>query len=269
MSTYYLHDGRNELGPFTLEELKKQVLTRNTPLRQKDTNNWLPAEKLTELKPLLVPKKIRRPKDIVPVVTERVIDLHQRKPVILYGTALCAALLAGLSFYTVGRSSASVVVPQAVGATKLVAVPLPTKVVAATELSIAAAPKVIKPSAEDEAKATRLRWRKLISAANSNYGIGFLGGIKDLNVIITNRTAYPIDQAVAKVTYIKANGEVWKTKLITLYSIPPHESKEQPVPDVGRGKKAKVSIQKVVSKKMKFSYTEGQPIKNTEDPYVL
>jgi hypothetical protein len=74
---------------------------------------------------------------------------------------------------------------------------------------------------------------------------------------------------VAKITYIKSNGSIWKTKLITIYGVPAHDSKEQSVPDVGRGKKVKVSIQKIVSKKMKFSYTEGQKIKSPDDPYVI
>jgi hypothetical protein len=40
------------------------------------------------------------------------------------------------------------------------------------------------------------------------------------------------------------------------------------VPDVGRGKKVTISLQKIISKKMKFSYTDGKKITNHEDPYV-
>lgn len=267
MSTYYLHDGRNEVGPFTIDLLKKQKLTRNTPLRQTNTDKWMPAEKLADLKPLLVPQKIRRPKDIVPVVA----GLHRRKPRVLYGAALGVALLAGLSFYSLNDSSAANDRPETAAAVQASEQTLQAANTVALPPSKAGEKKVVAKTtaADDAAKASRQQWRKLISAANSNYGIGLLGGIKNLEVIITNRTDYPIDQAVAKVTYIKANGEVWKTKLITLYGIPAHDSKDQSVPDVGRGKKVTVSLRKVISKKMKFSYTEGQQIKNPEDPYVL
>ena len=88
-----------------------------------------------------------------------------------------------------------------------------------------------------------------------------------MSVTVNNRSAYPIDEAVVNVTYIKASGGVWKTKLVTIYGVPANDSKEQSLPDVGRGKKVKVSLYKVISKKMKFSFTEGQKITNKQDPY--
>src|SRR5215210_5677493 len=99
MSTYYIHDGRNEVGPFSIDLLKKQKLTRSTPIRQMGTDNWMPAEKLAPLKEVVVPRKIRRPQDIVPVVKERIADLRQRKPRLLYGSLLFIALIAGVSLY--------------------------------------------------------------------------------------------------------------------------------------------------------------------------
>ena len=88
-----------------------------------------------------------------------------------------------------------------------------------------------------------------------------------MSVTVNNRSTYPIDEAVVNVTYIKASGGVWKTKLVTIYGVPAHDSKEQSLPDVGRGKKVKVSLYKVISKKMKLSFTEGQKITNKQDPY--
>lgn len=265
MSTYYIHDGRNEVGPYSIDLLKKQKLTRNTPIRRMGTDHWMPAEKLAPLKEVVVPRKIKRPQDIVPVIKERIADLKERRPRILYGSLFLIALLAGISFYSITKKRAP--------ALQQVVVPGQAEVVARfAPQTTAELPKEEKKApavSEDKAKATRLRWNKLIAATNSNYGIGFLGGIKDLSVIISNRTDYAIDEAMAKITYFKANGSIWKTKLITIYGVPAHDSKDQSVPDVGRGKKVKVSIQKIVSKKMKFSYTEGQKVKNPDDPYVI
>jgi len=264
MSTYYLHDGRNEVGPLTIDILKKQKLTRNTPVRQKDTNSWMPAEKIGELKELVATRKIKRPKDIVPVMMERITDLHYRKPKALYGGLLGIALMAGISIYSINKATAQKEEQPSVVAETQQSIATTQK----TAAGITAKPEIEKPiEKEDATKAARLKWNKLISASNSNYGIGFLGGIKDLSVTITNRSDYPIDEAIVKVTYIKANGGIWKTKYITINGVPAHDSKEQSVPDVGRGKKVKVSLYKVVSKKMKLSYTDGQKIKNAEDPY--
>jgi hypothetical protein len=266
MSTYYLHDGRNEMGPFTIDVLKKQKLTRSTPVRQKDSNIWMPAEKLPALKELVAPRKIKRPKDIVPVLRERITDLHYRKPKALYGGLLAIALIAGISIYSIRKATALKEEQEqpVIAETKK---SFPTTQHMA--VGVAAKPEIKKPvEKEDATRAARQKWNKLINATNSNYGIGFLGGIKDLKVSITNRSNYHIDEAIAKVTYIKANGGIWKIKLVAVQGIPAHDSKEQSVPDVGRGKKVKVSLYKVVSKKMKFSYTEGQKIKNAVDPYL-
>lgn len=264
MSTYYFHDGRNELGPFSLDLLKKQNLSRNTPIRQKDTDSWMPAEKLAELKELVAPRKIRRPKDIVPVVLDRALSFRQRRPRTMYALLFCIALLAGFSIYSISKP-----IKNNTAQKQLPTPPTPVRHNSLLPVAGVEEKKIFKEELpkEDKEKNTRVRWTKLISATNSSYGIGFLGGIKDLKIIVTNRSDYPIDEAVAKVSYIKGNGSIWKIKLVTIYGVPAHDSKEQSLPDVGRGKKVTVSFNKIVSKKMKFSYTAGKKIVNPEDPY--
>ena len=275
MSAYFLHDGRNERGPFTIELLKKEKLSRNTPIRKKDSDNWMPAEKLDELKELVAPKKIKRPKDILPVISEGYTHLKKNNPRLLYGGFLTLVLLVSYSTYSITRTVSNRI-PEAIPQTQSIPVGAVSEVI--THAPTEELPKpvevkntiptiVIKKEKESKEKATRLRWSKLITASNSNYGIGVLGGIKDLHVILTNRTDYPIDEAVLKVTYIKASGGVWKTVPVNIFNVPAQDSKDEAVADVGRGKKVKVTIEKLVSKKMNFSYTEGQEIKDIEDPY--
>lgn len=270
MSTYYFHDGRNEVGPFSIDLLKKQKLTRNTPVRQDGSDSWLPAEKIPGLKEIVAPRKIKRPKDIVPVVIERVADFKQRRPKTLYACLFCIALLAGISIYSLKQGSTKENLKKDtvtnVGIEKEFDHPSATFAVAGIAPSDKSRKEEVK---EDKEKETRLRWNKLISATNSNYGIGFFGGIKDLKIIVNNRSDYPIDEAIVNVTYIKASGGVWKVKPVAVYDIPSHENKEQSVPDVGRGKKVTVSIKKIVSRKMKFSYTSGKKIENPDDPNLM
>ncbi len=263
MSTYYLHDGRNELGPFTLDILKQQKLTRSTPVRQKDTDKWTPAEGVDGLKEIVAPRKIKRPKDVLPVMMERASDFKRERPKTAYAVMLSLGLLGGFSLYSLGKNAGKAAPNTGVAAAPVVpsastAIVIPVKTNSTTE-----APK------DDKEKTARQHWNRLFSVANSSYGIGFLGGIKDLKVVVTNRSDYPLDEAVAKVTYIKANGEVWKTKLITVNGVPAHDSKEQSVPDVGRSKKVAVSLQKLISKKLKFTYTAGKKVANLDDPYLM
>jgi hypothetical protein len=284
MSAYFIHDGRNESGPYSVDELLDKKLTRNTPIRLKDSNYWMPAEKLPVLKEKVVPRKIRRPKDIVPGMVERVTDMYYRKPRALYSILLGAALFGTISIYSINKSEAKPV-PAAAAITKTqpVAEVAKPEVVQnlQPELATVTAVKPVEtkkqesptvkpvkaPDKIDREKAARLKWSKLITVTNSNYGIGLLGGIKDLKVIVTNRSDYPLDEVVAKVTYLKANGNLWKTSLVTIGSVPADDTVEQEMEDVGRGKKVKVTIQKIVSKKMKFSYTEGQKTNSKDDPY--
>lgn len=266
MNTFYVYDGRNETGPFTLDELKGQRLTRNTPLRKKDSDRWMPAEKLAELKPLVAPRKIRRPKDLVPAVRERAVYLKHTRPVLFYTLLLLVPLATGISVYSF-RKSTPVAAPQSTPPAETS--PTHTSVSAPqTASKPATKPETAKPAERDDgARTARQRWNKLITASNSNYGIGFLGGIKNLSVTVTNRSGYPLEEVVVKLTYIKANGSVWKTVPITFRAVPANDSKEQEVADVNRAKKVKVSIAKVVSRKMQLSYAEGKRGGDASDPY--
>ncbi len=191
----------------------------------------MPAEKLEGLKEIVAPLKINRVKDIIPVMMESVIVFKQQRPKTLYTTVFCMALLAGFSIYSIDKGekkdlpqSSVVALPTRIGTVQpimpitLAALPA----VGMAEKKEAATVAVKEVPKEDNEKAARHRWNKLFTATNSNYGIGLLGGIKDLSLIVTNKSDYPVDEAVAKVTYIKANGEVWKSQLITIYSVPAH-----------------------------------------------
>lgn len=277
MRAYYLYDGTNEVGPFTIKILKKQKLTRSTLIRQDGTDTWVPAEKLEGLKEIVAPQKIKRAKDIIPMLMESTAAFKQQRPKTLYAILFCMALLAGFSIYSIDKEErkelpqgSAVALPTSMATVQqlmpIISSALPAGITEKKEAVTVAVKEIPK---EDNEKAARHRWNKLFTATNSNYGIGLLGGIKDLSVIVTNKSDYPVDEAVAKVTYIKANGEVWKSQLVTIYNVLAGDSKQQPVPDVGRGKKVTITLQKIISKKMKFSYMAGKKTGNAEDPYVI
>jgi len=49
MEDYYFHDGNEQCGPFTLEELKEQSIKRDTRVWNKDMKDWTRAGDLPEL----------------------------------------------------------------------------------------------------------------------------------------------------------------------------------------------------------------------------
>lgn len=50
MSTYFLHDGSNQKGPFTLEELIQQGIDKNTNVWKEGSPDWVKAGELDDLK---------------------------------------------------------------------------------------------------------------------------------------------------------------------------------------------------------------------------
>lgn len=62
MNKYYLHNGSENIGPFTLEELKQNNITRNTPVWYEGMSDWTEAGTIDELKSLfpVVPPPLKK-----------------------------------------------------------------------------------------------------------------------------------------------------------------------------------------------------------------
>lgn len=125
------------------------------------------------------------------------------------------------------------------------------------------------PVNDGKEKDLRRNWSKYINAGSSNYAYGVLGGINNLSILFYNKTDYPIEELTAKVTYIKANGKPWKSKLVSIYNLSPHSERKQAMSKVNRGKSVEVRIIKATSKKMHFRYEEGKTFGTPDDPYLM
>jgi hypothetical protein len=52
MDGYFFHDGNEQRGPFTVEELKEKSIRRDTPIWKKGLTDWTRAGDIAELKSL-------------------------------------------------------------------------------------------------------------------------------------------------------------------------------------------------------------------------
>ncbi|WP_312076810.1 RDD family protein [Chryseobacterium sp.] len=76
---YFIHDGFDKKGPYTLEELKIQEIKKYTLIWHGGLNNWTEAEKLYELKslfetpppPINLSKEIQQPPTYLPQTTQQ------------------------------------------------------------------------------------------------------------------------------------------------------------------------------------------------------
>ena len=252
MERYFLYGGTNEVGPLTVDELRLMPLSRTTPMRLEHSNRWTTPDKLAELRAFVVPKRpIRSAADLAPVVRDRVLDLHYQRPVALYGGLLALALFSAIGIYSSktffwpGKRQSA---PQEVaGQQKQQPTPTVVAGIAAKEKKDSAT----KEAGSEKPKATPpANWRQLISVQKSNYGYGVLGGISNLQINFSNGTDFVVDEATAKITYIKANGKVWKHKMISVKNMKPHSRKSVEVENVYRSKKVTVQLHQVRSRAM-------------------
>jgi hypothetical protein len=288
MRQYFIYDGFLELGPFDLEEIREQKLTKTTRIRYEDADDWTTVEHMEELSSFVMEEEQpeqtiimlsaapKRTKQIIEPVKEEKKPLKERFP--LKSMLLGIGLLLGITIGSVGvfsyKPNPSIVVPayhkpvkKAVATTPIPVQPEPqheTEPIAVPEVKQSTQHHVV---VNDKAKEIRKNWSKYITANNTSYAYGVLGGIDNLSVKFSNNTDYPLDVVTAKVTYVKANGKPWKSKLVSIYNIPPHSDKEEPLPKVSRGKSVQVTIQKITSRKMHFNYAPGRLTANPSDPY--
>lgn len=120
----------------------------------------------------------------------------------------------------------------------------------------------------------RNNWEKYIQVLDDeNYEKLSLGGIKNLEVTVTNETEYTLDQVEVKVYYILASGIMYETQEFSLYNIPAKGFKTEPAPasktnpqvNCVRGAKVMLEIKSVSAPEFKFCYPHNNG--NPKDQY--
>ena len=105
--------------------------------------------------------------------------------------------------------------------------------------------------------------------ANTNrYTYNELGGISNLDIIVTNNTEYLLDEVNVNIDYIKDNGGIYKSEIVTIYNIPAKQDKSVSAPESNRGTSVDAKIQTISSKKLHMCYDNTFAPKAGEiDPY--
>ena len=107
-----------------------------------------------------------------------------------------------------------------------------------------------------------------VGANTNRYSYNELGGISNLDIIITNNTEYLLDEVNVNVDYIKDNGGIYKSEIVTIYNIPAKQDKSVSAPESDRGTSVEAKIQTISSKKLHMCYDNTFAPKAGEiDPY--
>jgi hypothetical protein len=84
-------------------------------------------------------------------------------------------------------------------------------------------------------KATvKVNLKKLVQVDANDYQVGMHGGIKNLRLLVTNRSAFVLDKVKIELYYIKTNGDIFKTKNLVLKAVPAKSRKSLKVPSSER-----------------------------------
>ncbi|SHM12762.1 hypothetical protein [Chitinophaga sp. CF418] len=115
----------------------------------------------------------------------------------------------------------------------------------------------------------RRNWKQFIAVTTSDYRTGFLGGIKDLQIIVRNQSEYPLDNVVVSVEYMRGNGDVFKTEEYTINDVPAKGTKSVQASSSRKGQKVELRLLSITSQPMNFCWSANKPAPpGNPDPYL-
>lgn len=286
MRQYFIHDGQQQLGPFTLETIKDQKISKATKVWHDGLTDWTTLENVSELVFLINTPPPFQPISSAPppLPTSNFYDLEseskkksQMRAFIIAG-CLLAAVSVGWLIYSNKSQAAVIEEVKQEQQSQAVAQQQKEAEEKRQEEEKQQALQAEQQRQEDERKRIndeltqknmnyRKNWADFIKAERTSFTYREIGGISDLSVIFTNRTEYMLDEVVANVHIIKSNGDIWKIIEVPISNVPAGSQKTIAVPDQPRGTDVTVSIKSVTCKKMHFCFSEMYFSGNGDDPH--
>jgi hypothetical protein len=92
-----------------------------------------------------------------------------------------------------------------------------------------------------------------VAIGANKYEVGTFGGISNLQVTVSNKSAYPLDLVVVEVQYIQANKKTYKTENLYFHSVGPGITLMQEAPKSSRGIKVAYKITQISSRELGVS----------------
>lgn len=276
MTQYFLHDGNQEQGPFDFEQLKLQNVKKETKIWHGGLEHWTTVGELEELKDLLIrktPPPLNKPIEETKTppkleqtpptysnpntFSERSVAKKKSKlfPLLITGLLIAGGIIGWLVYQNSQNAEIIDTINDKVNTQEI------------EKDNVDEERKRINEAITAKNMNYRNNWSNYIKASNSKFLYSEIGGISELEVIVTNKTEYMVDEVEVLVNYIKANGDNFKTETVTVYNVPANSSISASAPESNRGTSVSMDIQSIVSKKMHFCYSSGNWGGNSEDPY--
>ncbi|MCK7557645.1 hypothetical protein MKQ70_22615 [Chitinophaga sedimenti] len=115
----------------------------------------------------------------------------------------------------------------------------------------------------------RHNWKQFISVSTDDYRTGFLGGIKDLDIIVQNQSEYPVDNVVVTVQYLRNKGQVFKTEEYTVRNIAAKGKGTVKASNSRKGTKVEVKLKSITSQAMNLCWSKDKKVTPGDpDPFL-
>lgn len=272
MRKYFIHNGEIENGPFDIEQLKTMQIKSETPIWYEGLQNWTVTGNVEELKSILIststPPKFEKfaqqntnvnPPSYTKPYYENNQNFEQKKSKtlrnVLIGVGVLALIFIVLSIATNNSKPTYNENGEISGAD--------TSAVAVDDEN-----DRINEELTIKNRNYRNNIEQYVGANTNRYSYNELGGISNLDIIVTNNTEYLLDEVNVNVDYIKDNGGIYKSEIVTIYNIPAKQDKSVSAPESDRGTSVEAKIQTISSKKLHMCYDNTFAPKAGEiDPY--
>ena len=97
---------------------------------------------------------------------------------------------------------------------------------------------------EEAKKTDKPDGKPALRLAANNYNVGFLGGISNLEISVSNPSGQEVSKAVVEVEFLRPNGKVVGSQTVTVSGIAPGGSKTVSIPDNSRGVNVRYKVVK-------------------------
>jgi hypothetical protein len=112
---------------------------------------------------------------------------------------------------------------------------------------------VLQNQPVDDRESLKMALANLVSVGANKYDVGTFGGIRNLQVTVTNRSTYSLDLVVVSILYIQANKKTYKTENLYFRGIGPGSALMLEAPKSSRGINVEYKIISINSKELGLS----------------
>jgi len=214
MKNYYLHVADTEQGPFSFDELASKCLTKTTPVWREGLSGWTPAGELDELRAFL--PSVPPPFETATVRAGKAVGRGVWQ--LIRVAAILILCVVGIRLFVQWKSTPSG---------------------SSTNSLFDTQKDLVRKNISDFVKLDR-----------TTYHYSALGGISGLSITVRNNTDYMLEHVKVKISYIKADGGLWKDIFVDVNYIPAHNAQTLSIPDTDRGVKIIQQIMTIESREL-------------------